>query len=479
MNYRMIKNITGWLLLFEALFLLVPSITALVYLEKAGLYYIGTALVCAGLGWLLMRKKPENTVLYAREGYIIVSMSWIMMSLCGAVPLCLCGDIPSYIDAVFEVASGFTTTGASILAEVEPLTHASLMWRSFTHWVGGMGVLVFIMAFVPLSSAQNFHIMKAETPSPSVSKLVPRIKTTALILYSLYLGLTMLMFILLLCGGMSVFDSLNTAFATAGTGGFGFRNDSMGSFSPYLQIVITVFMLAFSLDFGCYYCILRGKPKDAFNAEIRTFLFIVVAAIAVITLNVRSMFDTTGDAIRHVSFTVGSLVSTTGFSTVDFNQWPVFSQTLLVLLMFIGGCSGSTAGGMKVSRFIILFKGMIKELDKLVHPHRVRKVTIDKRPVNPEVIRSVNAFVVAYLLVYVISLVLLSIAETGNDLVTNFTAVAATINNIGPGLSLVGPTCNYGFFTVFSKIVLIFDMLAGRLAIFPMLVLLTPSTWKK
>ncbi|MCQ2430823.1 MAG: TrkH family potassium uptake protein [Clostridia bacterium] len=477
MNYRMIKNITGWLLLFEALFLLVPSVTALIYMEKAGLYYVGTAVVCALIGWLCMHKKPADTVLYAREGFVIVSMSWIVLSLFGAVPLWLCGDVPDYIDALFEVVSGYTTTGASILAEVETLTHASLMWRSFTHWVGGMGVLVFIMAFVPLSGGQNMHIMKAESPGPSVSKLVPRVKTTALILYSLYLGLTMLMLVLLLCGGMTVFEALNTAFATAGTGGFGFRNDSMASFSSYLQIVITVFMLLFSIDFGCYYCVLRGKLKDALNAEVRTFLIIVFGAVTVITLNVRTLFPSIGEAIRHVFFTVASLISTTGFSTVDFDLWPSLSQSVLVLLMFVGACAGSTGGGIKVSRLIILFKGMVKELDSLAHPHRVRKVTVNRRPIDHEVIRSVNAYMIAYLLVFTLSVILLSIDK--HDLVTNFTAVTATINNIGPGLSMVGPTCNFGFFSIPCKLILIFDMLAGRLELFPMLVLLAPTTWKK
>ena len=477
MNFRMIKHITGWLLLFEALFLCVPTLTAAIYREKAVWYYLLTALLCGGIGLLLAWKKPKNTVLYAKEGFVIVSLSWILLSLLGCLPLWLCGDIPSFVDALFETVSGFTTTGASILPDVEHLSHASQIWRSFTHWVGGMGVLVFIMAFVPLSGGQNMHIMKAESPGPSVSKLVPRVKTTALILYVLYFFMTLLEFVFLLFGKMNPFEALNTAFSTAGTGGFGLRNDSLGGYSSYIQSVVTVFMLLFSINFSCYYLLLLGRLKDAFNAEVRTFLLIVAGAIAVVTINIRSLFPTIGDALHHAAFTVASLISTTGFSTADFDLWPSLSKTVLVMVMFIGACAGSTGGGIKVSRIIILCKGMIRELDNLVHPHRVRKVTMDGQPVDAEVVRSVNVFMVCYLAVFSVSLLLVSLDNF--DLVTNFTAVTATINNIGPGLSLVGPTQNFSLFSVPSKLVLIFDMLAGRLELFPMLALFTPSTWKK
>ena len=352
-----------------------------------------------------------------------------------------------------------------------------LMWRSFTHWVGGMGVLVFIMAFMPLSGGQNMHIMKAETPGPSVSKLVPRVKTTALILYSIYLGLTFIQFILLLCGGMDVFESLTTAFGTAGTGGFGVRNDSMASYSPYIQWVVTAFMLLFSVNFSCYYLLLIGRIKDVFNAELRSFVTIVGAVTLIVTLNVRGLFDTLGEGVRHVAFTVASLISTTGFATENFDAWPELSRTLLVLIMFIGACAGSTGGGLKISRLMILLRGAFNEIGSMIFPRRVKRVTVDGHPVDPEIVRATNVYIVWYMLVFILSLFLISFDQF--DLVTNFTAVTATINNIGPGLGVVGPTGNFSGFSVFSKLVLMFDMLAGRLELFPVLVLFSPSTWKK
>jgi trk system potassium uptake protein TrkH len=351
------------------------------------------------------------------------------------------------------------------------------MWRSFTLWVGGMGVLVFIMAFVPLSGGRNMHIMKAESPGPSVSKLVPRVKTTALILYSIYLAMTFVQFILLLFGGMNVFEALCTAFGTAGTGGFGVLNDSMASYSPYIQWVVTVFMLLFSVNFSCYYLLLLGRVKDAFNAELRHFIGIVGAVILIVTLNVRGLFETLGEALRHVSFTVASLISTTGFATENFDAWPELSRTLLVLVMFIGACAGSTGGGLKVSRLMILFRGAFNEIGKLIHPRRVKKVTIDHHPIDAEVVRATNVYMMWYILVFTVSVILISFDD--HDLITNFTAVTATVNNIGPGLGLVGPTGNFAFFSVPSKLVLIFDMLAGRLELFPMLVLFSPETWKR
>lgn len=477
MNYRMIKYITGWLLIFEALFMAVPAITAVVFHESELWYFL---MVMGGsllLGVLMILRRPASTTLYAKEGFVIVSLSWIVLSLVGALPFFISGCIPHYVDALFETASGFTTTGASILTAVEPLPKCMLMWRSFTHWVGGMGVLVFIMAFVPLSGGHNLHIMKAESPGPSVSKLVPRMKTTALILYSIYLAMTFLMFIILLISGMGAFDALNTSFSTAGTGGFGFRNDSFASFPAHQQIIVTVFMLLFAINFSCYYLILLGKVREAFNAELRTFLIIVAASIGVITINISRMYSSVGDALRHSAFAVGSLVSSTGFGTEDFNLWPSLSKAILVILMFIGACAGSTGGGLKVSRILILIKGVGRELGSLIHPHRVKKVMIDKRPLEDDIVRSVNVYMICFMLVFVVSFGILCLE--GHDLVTNFTAVIATINNIGPGLELVGPTQNYAFFSVPSKLVLIFNMLAGRLELFPMLVLFNPQTWKK
>jgi trk system potassium uptake protein TrkH len=477
MNYKMIKNILGWILLFESLFMLVPLITAIIYWEKAFFSFLIPIIICLALGLILARKRPENTTLYSKEGFVIVSLSWIVLSLFGSLPFIISGSIPSFVDALFETVSGFTTTGASILSDVEVLPKSILMWRSFTHWVGGMGVLVFLMAFLPLSGGNNMHIMKAESTGPSVSKLVPRVKTTALILYSIYFFLTALLFVILLFGDMTVFEALNTAFATAGTGGFGIRNDSFASFSAVQQIIVTVGMLMFSINFNSYYLLLRFKLRDAINTEVRAFVLIVMAAIGIITLNIYQSYGSITEAMRHAAFTVASLISTTGFSTENFDLWPELSKTVLVLVMFIGACAGSTGGGIKVSRIIIAFKGYIRETFTLIRPRQVKKITLDKHPVDKEVVRSVNAYFVCYVMVFATSLLLITIDN--RDLVTNFTAVTATINNIGPGLSGVGPAANFADFSLFSKIVLTFNMIAGRLELFPMLILFSPTTWKK
>ena len=477
MNHKMIRNILGWLLIFECGFMLVPTVTALVYREREVWAFLVTMLLCGAIGALFVWRKPKDSVLYAREGFVIVSLSWILLSLFGAIPFCISGTIPNYLDALFETVSGFTTTGASILTAVEPLPRCMLMWRSFTHWVGGMGVLVFIMAFIPLSGGQNMHIMKAESPGPSVSKLVPRVKTTALILYSIYIVMTLVMFVLLLFGNMSVFEALCTALGTAGTGGFGVLNDSMASYSPYIQWVVTVFMLLFSVNFSCYYLLLLGRIKDVFSAELRTFIAVVGTVMLVVTLNTRGLFDSLGEAVRHVAFTVASLISTTGFATENFDAWPELSRALLVLIMFIGACAGSTGGGLKISRLMILFRGAFNEIGNLIHPRRVKRVTVDGHPVDNEVVRATNVYMMWYVLLFTVSVILISFDD--HDLITNFTAVTATINNIGPGLNLVGPTGNFAFFSIPSKLVLIFDMLAGRLELFPMLVLFAPATWRR
>ena len=458
--------------------MVVPMLTAICYLEAEFWHFFAAAALCALTGLLLIKiKKPVKKQLYAREGFVIVALSWILLSVFGAVPMWTSGCIPSFIDALFEMVSGFTTTGATILADVEALPNCMLMWRSFAHWVGGMGVLVFIMAFLPLSGGQNMHIMRAESPGPVVGKLVPHVKTTALILYAIYFVLTVIQFILLLCGGMGVFQALNTAFSTAGTGGFGFLNDSFASFSPYIQTVVIVFMLLFSINFGSYYLLLRGQPREALTSEVKWFLIIVAAAAALITLNIRQLYGSTGEALRHAVFAVSSLISTTGFGTEDYNLWPELSRTLLVIVMFIGACAGSTGGGIKVSRIIILFKSLAKELQLMIHPKMVKKTYVDGRPLSHEVVRSVSVYMICYFVLFALSLIVISFEN--HDLVTNFTAVTATINNIGPGLGMVGPTENYSFFTPFSKLVLIFNMLAGRLELFPMLLLFTPNTWKK
>ena len=478
MNFKMIKYTLGWIMVFEAAFFVLPIITAVCYLEwQSLLAFLLSAAICLGLGALSVYKKPENTVIFAREGFVIASLSWVVMSLFGALPFIFSGATTSFADALFESASGFSTTGSSIFKEVESLPHAILMWRSVTHWIGGMGVLVLLMVFLPLCGGQNMHIMRAESPGPDVSKLVPKVKETALILYSIYLGLTVIQFIAMLLSGMNLFDSVNTALATAGTGGFGFRNDSFASATPVQQIIVTVFMLLFAVNFNSYYLILRLKFKDAINSEVRTFVLIVVAAIAIITLNISHMYGSIEEAMRHAAFNVASLVSSTGFASADFDAWPALSKTILVLIMFIGACAGSTGGGIKVSRILILFKGFVNEIQTLIHPKQIKKIKLDKRPVNKEVVRSVNAYIACFVVVFATSLLLISLE--GKDLVTNFTAVLATINNMGPGLEAVGPTSSFADFSDFSKIVLTFNMIAGRLELFPMLILMSPATWKK
>ena len=485
MNFSIIKRTLGWLLLFETVFFLVPMITAAIYWEEEFFAFMISMLVCGVLGGFCLIGKPKNTNIYAKEGCVIVALSWIAMSLFGALPLFFSGvdAYSNYVDALFEIVSGFTTTGATIVptgAEVEALPKCVLMWRSFSHWIGGMGVLVFIMAFLPLSGARNLHIMKAESPGPEVSKLVPRVRKTAGILYLIYTVMTGMQIVLLLCGGMPLFDSLNTAFATAGTGGFFIKADGFMGYSAYLQIVVTVFMLLCSINFTSYYLICKGKFKDAFNAEVRTFIWIVLAAITLVTLNLhftQSQALSGGAALKHSAFSVASVISTTGFATVDFNLWPSFAKTLLVLIMFIGACAGSTGGGIKVSRVIIMGKGAYHEVGRMLHPKLVKKITMDKQVVSHEVVRSVTAFFMAYVLIFVVSLLLISL--DGMDTTTNFTSVAATINNIGPGLGEVGPAGSFAGFSSWSKIVFIFDMLVGRLEVFPMLVLFAPKTWKK
>ena len=490
MNYRMISYVIGCIWLFEAAFLLVPLLTALLCGDGAALAFLWTALICLGAGLLLSFRKPKNQTLRARDGFVVVSLSWIAISLLGALPFVFTGATSSFVDALFETVSGFTTTGATIFSDVESLPASVLMWRSFTHWVGGMGVLVFIMAFVPLSGGRNMHIMKAESTGPDVGKLVPRVRTTALLLYSIYLAFTLLEFVLLLFGEMTVFEALNTAFSTAGTGGFGFRNDSMLSFSPYVQVVVTVFMLLFSINFGAYYLAFRGKIKEALNAEVRTFLLIVLGAVVLIVVSIvgniaadpalqAPLGDSSnlGGIIRHVAFTVASIVSTTGFSTVDFALWPALACAVLVLLMFVGACAGSTGGGMKVSRFMLMFKGVGRDLRAAIHPKQVKQITVDKKPVGQVVVQATFSYFSCFIVVFAASILLLAV--DGYDFTTNFTAIAATINNIGPGLSGVGPTCNYAFFSPLSKFVMMFDMLVGHLELFPMLILFMPSTWKK
>ncbi len=485
MNYSIVRRTIGALLIFEGIFFLLPLITAIIYWETAFFSFLISICICVGLGGICLLGKNKNSTIYAKEGFVIVALSWIILSIFGSLPFYLSGEIPSYIDALFETVSGFTTTGATILPDgqaVESLSKSLLMWRSFTHWIGGMGVLVFIMAFLPLSGAKNMHMMKAESPGPTVGKLVPKVKETAKILYIIYTIMTLTQVILMLVGGMPVFDAVTTAFATAGTGGFSVKADGFAGYSTYLQIIVTIFMLLFSINFNAYYLIGKRKWKDVLTTEIKAFLIIVVSAITLITANllltnVADYGYSFGEALKHTAFTVASIVSTTGFSTENFDLWPSFSKTILVLLMFIGACAGSTGGGIKVSRVVMLSKGASHEVGRILHPNKVKKITMDKRVVKHDVVRSLNAYIIAYVLICIFSILLISLE--GYDMTTNFTSVAATLNNIGPGLSLVGPAGSFAFFNDFSKLVYIFDMLAGRLEIFPMLVLFAPATWRK
>lgn len=479
MNYSIVKSVIGRVLQFEALFMLLPLVTALIYHERSGLSFFITGLACFVIGFLMVRKKPKNSVFYLKEGFVTVSLSWIVLSIAGAVPFVLSGYIPNPVDALFETVSGFTTTGASILTDVEVLPKCLLMWRSFTHWVGGMGVLVFLLSVLPMQGGgSHMNLMKAESPGPSVGKLAPTVQSTAKILYGIYMLLTVTEIVLLLVGGMPLFDSLTISFGTAGTGGFGIKNSSIGDYSAYLQIVVTIFMILFGVNFNAYYFILCRKVKQALAMEeVRAYFIIIAASILLITWNIKGMYAGIGEALRHSAFQVGSIITTTGYSTTDFDLWPQLSKTILVLLMFVGACAGSTGGGIKVSRFIILAKSMKKELHTLLHPRSIRKLKLDGHTLEHETVRSTNVFMVAYVFIFVTSLLLITFDNF--DLITNFTSVAATLNNIGPGLSLVGPTQNFALFSNTSKLVLTFDMLAGRLELFPILLLFVRDTWKK
>lgn len=478
MNYSIVLYILGCVLKFESAFLVLPALVGLIYREHASVSYLAVAVLCLILGVLLTHKKPRSTNLYTREGFVAVALSWIIMSIFGAIPFVLTGDIPFYVDALFETISGFTTTGSSILTDVESISKASLFWRSFSHWIGGMGVFVFIMAILPMMGGSTMNLMKAESPGPSVSKLVPHVKDTAKILYGIYIAITICEATILRALGMPLFDSLTTTFGTVGTGGFGIRNDSIAGYSPAIQITITVFMILSGINYTAYFYILTDKIKELFKIEeVRWYLAIIFGSVAVITWNVRSLYPTFSETLRHAFFQVGSIITTTGYATTDFDLWPALSKTLLVTLMFIGACAGSTSGGIKVSRILILLKTIRKELSLIIHPRQVKKIRMDGHPVDHETLRSANVFLVVYFVLLLTSMLLISVDEF--DFSTNFTSVVTVLNNIGPGLNLVGPTQNFSIFSPFSKFVLMFDMLAGRLELFPMMILLMPSTWKR
>lgn len=478
MNYRVISYILGWVLSLEALFLTVSAAVGGLYGERTALSFLYAALICAALGIPAVVRKPRRMTFFMKEGFVTVALCWIVFSIFGALPFVFSGEIPHFTDALFETVSGFTTTGASVVSDVEVLSHCTLFWRSFTHWIGGMGVLVFLLAILPLAGGSQMYLMQAESPGPSVGKLVPKTRHTALILYALYILLSVVEFILLLCGGMSAFDAVNTTFATAGTGGFGIRNSSMADFSPYIQWIVAVFMMLFGINFNLYFLVLIGRGRQALRSEeLRTYLGVIAAATLCIVLNTRTAGMRLVDTVRHAFFQVSSIITTTGFATCDFDLWPSLSKCVLVLLMLVGACAGSTGGGIKISRVLILIKRAGEELHKFIFPNSVTKIRLEKKILDREVIHTTSAFLIVYVFIFAVSTLLVSIE--GHDLETCFTAVAATFNNIGPGLSIVGPTRNFGFFSDFTKYVLIFDMLAGRLELFPMLILFSPRTWLK
>lgn len=483
MNYRMISYITGQLVRVEGVLMLLPLLCSLIYNEKAALSLALPALLAIILGTLATLKRPRDTAIYARDGFVTVGLSWIILSLLGALPFFISREIPSFIDAFFETVSGFTTTGATALTDVESLSRGLLFWRSFTHWIGGMGVLVFVLAILPQADTRSvklMHVMRAEVPGPKVGKLVSKISRTARITYGIYIALTLVQIILLLIGKMSLYDSLLTAFGTAGTGGFGIWNNSMAHYaSSYIEWITAIFMVIFSINFNLYYFLLLGKLSEVIKSEeLRWFLIIVAASTALVAIDIRELFSGVGETVRYAFFQVSSIISTTGYSTCDFNEWPAMSKTILVLLMFCGSCVGSTCGGIKIGRLILLVKSGLSEIKYMLHPRAVITVRSEGKPVEAEVLRGTNAYMVVYIMLFVASFFFIEMVEEC-DLVTGFTAVSTCLNNIGPGLGEVGPTGSFSDMSGFSKLLLSFDMLAGRLEIFPLVMLLAPSTWKR
>ena len=482
MNYKMMGRFTAQMLLIEGIFLIPALLISLFLGESAAAYGFAVTLGLIALvgGPMYFFCRDAKSAFYATDGMVCVAVSWLVLSLVGAIPFYVSEAIPSYIDALFETVSGFTTTGASILPEVEHIAKGLMYWRSFTHWVGGMGVLVFLLAIAPSKgNEQGFtmHLLRAESPGPSVGKLVPKMRKTAAILYFLYIILTVLDFLFLVVGGMPVFDAVCTSFGTAGTGGFGIKNDSIASYSPYLQNVTTVFMLLFGVNFSCYYLLTQRQIKNVLkDEELRLYVLIVLGSIGLIVWNLGDFYPTLEETVRHAAFQVGSIITTTGFATTDFDLWPSFSKTILLCLMVIGACAGSTGGGLKVARVLLLFKSLKRNIAQMLHPRKVQVIRNNGSVVSERIVANTNAYLCAYVVLMFGSFVLISL--DGYSVGTNFSAVLSCLNNIGPGMELVGPTCNFSIFSAFSKLVLILDMLLGRLEIFPILVLFSLQTWK-
>ena len=482
MNYKMMGRFTAQMLLIEGIFLIPALLISLFLGESAAAYGFAVTLGLIALvgGPMYFFCRDAKSAFYATDGMVCVAVSWLVLSLVGALPFYVSEAIPSYIDALFETVSGFTTTGASILPEVEHMAKGLMYWRSFTHWVGGMGVLVFLLAIAPSKgNEQGFtmHLLRAESPGPSVGKLVPKMRKTAAILYFLYIILTVLDFLFLIVGGMPVFDAVCTSFGTAGTGGFGIKNDSIASYSPYLQNVTTVFMLLFGVNFSCYYLLTQRQIKNVLkDEELRLYVLIVLGSIGLIVWNLGDFYPTLEETVRHAAFQVSSIITTTGFATTDFDLWPSFSKTILLCLMVIGACAGSTGGGLKVARVLLLFKSLKRNIAQMLHPRKVQVIRNNGSVVSERIVANTNAYLCAYVVLMFGSFVLISL--DGYSVGTNFSAVLSCLNNIGPGMELVGPTCNFSIFSAFSKLVLILDMLLGRLEIFPILVLFSLQTWK-
>ena len=477
MNYAMIRYILGTILKAEALLMCLPALVSLWYREGDATAFLATILAAGGVGLLLSFRKPQNTVIYAREGFVVTSLSWIVMSLVGALPFRLTGAIPHYVDAVFETVSGFTTTGASILTDVEAMGRGLLFWRSFTHWVGGMGVLVFLLAILPLAGGRSVHIMRAESPGPVVGKLVPKVRGTAKILYGIYITMTVILILLLLVGGMPLYDSAVHAFGTAGTGGFGIWGDSIAHYnSAYIDVVLSVGMVLFGVNFNIYYLLLLGKPKSILKSEeLRWYLGIIAGSTLLIAWNILPRMGGMLQSLRYAFFQVASVITTTGFATADFNLWPELSRSLLLMLMLLGACAGSTGGGMKVSRFVIMLKSAKREIVRMLHPRSVHVLKFEEKPLEDNTIH--NVFIYFFILILVIGASTLLISLDDMDFESTFSAVVSCTNNIGPGLGVVGPMGSYATLSYLSKLVLILDMLLVRLEIFPMLMLFAPSVW--
>lgn len=478
MNYSMIRYIVGKMLLMEGVLLLLPAFVSLLYQESSGVYFLVVAAIL-GVVSLVLGKKPEDISLYAKEGFMIVALAWILWSVFGALPFVLSGCIPRFDNAFFETVSGFTTTGSTILTDIEALPMGMNFWRCFTHWIGGMGVLVFVMTILPLSPKNSMFLMRAEMPGPTCDKLVPKARSTARILYGMYIALSLAEVILLMAGGMNLYDALVHTFSTAGTGGFDNRNANVAFYdSAYIDGVITVFMLLFGVNFSLYYLLLLKEFKSVFRSEeLRAYLGIVAASIALITVNIMHIYGTALKAFRYAAFQVASVITTTGFVTTNFDLWPEFSKTILLIIMAVGACAGSTGGGIKVSRIIILARTVTKEIRQILHPKSVNVVKLDGKRLTEENTRGVYVYMICYVAILAFSVLLISVDNF--DFTTNFTAVLTTLNNVGPGLAGVGPVENFSAYSCFSKIVLSFDMLLGRLEILPLLMLFAPQTWRK